>query len=80
MVAAGEHDAVRDAVAFLAARNGDGGGPFVALVEALLAAETDAVAEVERHLARADGVAARSPACSGRAARPGPVPGGGDER
>jgi LuxR family maltose regulon positive regulatory protein len=54
LVAAGEHDAVRGAVAFLAARDGDGGGPFVALVEALLAAETGAVAEVERHLARAN--------------------------
>lgn len=53
MIAAGDHDAVRDAVGFLAGQDG-GDEPFTALVEALLAAETGAVSEVERQLARAD--------------------------
>lgn len=56
LVATGDHAAVRDAVGFLVEHGGGEGAvgdPFVLLVEALLAAETSAVSEVERHLARA---------------------------
>ena len=58
LVAAGDHTVVRDAIGFLTgndARDGSAtGDPFVVLIEALLAAETGAATEVERHLARAD--------------------------
>lgn len=53
VLAAGDHAAVCDAVAFLAGRV-DPADPFLALVEALVAAETGAAADVERHQALAD--------------------------
>lgn len=56
LIAGGDHAAARDAVRFLS-EPGDGegpGDPFVELVEALVAAETGAAAEVARHLTRAE--------------------------
>ena len=53
LVAMGEHAAVRDALRFLAERGADS-DPLIALAAALLAVETEAAADVDRHLARAE--------------------------